>query len=74
MTNADQQAVLVWWCGPSEVYLPYEGEKRVSCPMDYCLESSVGHLMRKRRMWICPGCPEENNGFLTKMEHNHDHE
>ena len=67
--------VLVWWCEPSLLYLPYKGEKQMGCPMDNCLPNSMGHLMRKRRVWICPSCDEMSNAWNSRqdfLDHGHD--
>lgn len=51
-------------------YLPLSEGKY--CPMEGHERSGK---MRKRRVWICPDCPEESHAFLGRrdfLEHVHD--
>ncbi len=42
------------------------------CPMEH---DDDNHLMRKRRVWICPTCDPEHHAYLSRkdfLEHEHD--
>lgn len=69
-THSLPKASLVAYCASGHVYYPFDW---VGFSCECC--GYERHILRRRRVYICPDCDEEDNAFATKEDyraHTHD--